>query len=582
MTPKRTLVLDDLAWQQPSETLDVKPLSLFDPEHPGVLLSSYSVIELNARDGTFVRAQTMADRLRELTPKTTVKVAMRELPVYRAERSKDDHATIANHFFLQHGWEILWLRDMERWAVWEDHRWQGVTDRTGQQLARGRLLTTLYHHALTRGREIYDAARIADGGTKDKAYAAALKFEERMRSAGTQHAVWDVVNSSVGLSPVSTTLDKLNPDPWRCNAPNGVIDLQTGTLTQHDPRFRCTEMLGAEYLPAAYDPALPEGEEPTFLRFLREAQPDPEVRRYLQRRAGSFLVGQQREHVLHVDLGARGRNGKSTFNEALRMAMGSYAVVTDARILLVSPTDRHETEKARLVHKRWVLVEEARSRRMLDAATTKNLTGGVRRKARFMRQDEFEYTPSDSWLLVTNEMPRFTGSDEALGARLLIVPWTVSFAGREDIELLEKIRDEIEVVLAWMVAGAVEYHKHGLNPPAVVRTATEEERREHDPLGDWLEEHLEAATEPDEFAHVATMYAHCSDLFRERRILDDLPSYIEFGRQLARYVRSTGWAVESKQRTVPTHGRSAAWTGVKYTASSWMPDPSWMASLHTS
>jgi P4 family phage/plasmid primase-like protien len=574
MTSTYELVLDDIPLRESDECTMIIPLRRFDPDVfvTTTDLTSFTTITINARSGTLSHAHEVADRFRELAPDVPVEVTLLDLPNLNGDRAGEDHGSLAQLFYAQHGEEVRWLRDMERWLVWEDGRWQGVTDRTGQQLVRGRLLVTLYNHGLVHARKIYQNMKRATGDNA-KAHVAAAVYEERMRSAPMQNSVWQVVSAMAGRSSVRTSVDQLNADAWLLNCADRMVDLRTGLPVPHDPRKLCTENTNV-----LYDP---DAEAPTFLRFLSEALPDPEIRAFVQRRAGSFLVGAQREHVLHVDLGESGRNGKSTFGDALRTAMGSYAVVTDARILLVSQTDRHETEKARLVSKRLVLVEEARSTRMLDAATTKNLTGNVRRSARFMRMDSFEYQPTDSWLLVTNELPRFRGSDEALGARLMIVPWSQSFLGREDVELLSKIREEAEGVLRWMVEGAVAYCKEGLAPPAVVTGTTDAERREHDPLSDWFEDRLSPATDPADFAHVAKMYAECRELFKVRGVLDDVPSYIDFGRQLARFIRQQSWSTEWKQRSDPTYGKSAAWIGVHYSSTTWIPDASWIRSLHT-
>lgn len=566
------LHLDDFPPLKPVNGTKYKRLTGFDPDNPGVLFDSLKRVRLTAREGTEALAEEMAERLRELVP-IPIDVQHTTLPDDEARTSKDDHGSLARLFFNQHAVTIRYLSEMDRWLCWSGNHWVGVTDKTGAILARSRLQTTLYHYARRRAAQVEEAVLKRGGdGSAEKAKAAAVSIETKLRSDQMTRAVWSTASAMLARSGCTISVDQLNPDPWLFNAANQAVDLRSGEPVPHDPRHLITETSPVRYEEHA--------EAPTFLRFLEQAQPDPEIRAYLQRRAGSFLVGQQREHVLHIDLGEQGRNGKTTFAEAMRTAMGSYAVVTDSRILLVSSTDRHETEKARLVHKRLVVVEEARSRRQLDAAQTKSLVGGVRRSARFMRMDAFEYAPTDSWLLVTNELPRFSGADDALGARLLIVPWEVSFAGREDLDLVDKIKDEAEGVLAWMVQGAVEYAKTGLAPPEKVRTTTEDERHEHDPLTGWFEEHVSQATEPDEYAHVARMYADCADLFQTRGTRTDLPSAIEFGRQLARYVRSAGWPVTKKQRTDPTYDRATALFGVKYTPSSLIPDESWLRSLH--
>ena len=63
---------------------------------------------------------------------------------------------------------------------------------------------------------------------------------------------------------------------------------------------------------------------PVFMRALATWQPDPEVRTYLQRLAGYALTGHVRERVIAIFWGT-GRNGKSTFVEALKHTFGDHA-----------------------------------------------------------------------------------------------------------------------------------------------------------------------------------------------------------------------------------------------------------------
>jgi putative DNA primase/helicase len=74
--------------------------------------------------------------------------------------------------------------------------------------------------------------------------------------------------------------------------------------------------------PVAYDPA---AAAPFWMACLERWQPNPEVRHYLQVRAGASATGKPTETV-DVDFGAGG-NGKSKFHGAIQHVLGDYAVV---------------------------------------------------------------------------------------------------------------------------------------------------------------------------------------------------------------------------------------------------------------
>ena len=82
-----------------------------------------------------------------------------------------------------------------------------------------------------------------------------------------------------------------------------------------------------------------------------------------------------------------------------------------------------------------------------------------------------------------------TDDSPAFWARVRFLPFSQSFAGREDPRLrraLEQDPDHQRAILGWLVAGAVRYYAAGLVTPEVVRTATTEYEHDSDPLREWI------------------------------------------------------------------------------------------------
>ena len=61
----------------------------------------------------------------------------------------------------------------------------------------------------------------------------------------------------------------------------------------------------------------------------------------------------------------------------------------------------------------------------------KEITGGDTIAARFLYGEHFEFRPAFKLWLVTNHLPRVDGGDDAIWRRLRLIPFTVSFEGRE-------------------------------------------------------------------------------------------------------------------------------------------------------
>jgi putative DNA primase/helicase len=201
---------------------------------------------------------------------------------------------------------------------------------------------------------------------------------------------------------------------------------------------------------------------------LARVLPDAEVRGFLQRLAGIGLLGAVVEHVLGILTGV-GANGKSVLDKAIRYAFGDYACTAEPD-LFMHRDGGHPTGEMDLRGVRWVVVSETDKDRRLAEATMKRLTGGDTIRARRMRQDFVEFTPSHTPLLITNHLPNVSGDDAAIWRRLRVVPFGVVIPEKEqDNELDARLQLEADGILAWAVAGYRDYLERGLDEPATVR-----------------------------------------------------------------------------------------------------------------
>ncbi len=232
--------------------------------------------------------------------------------------------------------------------------------------------------------------------------------------------------------------------------------------TNHEWITLCTEL-------AAYEP---DALGPTWRTFLERVLPDEPVRAFARRYVGHALAGRVLEHVLAILTGC-GRNGKSVFVGAVAAALGDYAGTAENDLFL-HREGAHPTGEFDLRGLRWVVVNESDAGRRLAEATVKRLSGGDEIKARRMRQDFVSFIPSHTAALVTNHLPRVSGDDPALWARLRVVPFDVTIPRDEqDPHLGEKLAAEAAAVLAWAVTGWADYSRDGLAEPAAVMAATD-------------------------------------------------------------------------------------------------------------
>jgi putative DNA primase/helicase len=260
-----------------------------------------------------------------------------------------------------------------------------------------------------------------------------------------------------------------------------LLDLETGAMRPSHPLDYCTKIAAV----CAADSGAPHPLWDTFLK--RVTGGNTELIGFLQRFLGYCMTGYVHEHVL-VFLYGKGANGKSVFVTTVTRIFGDYAVVAPMEMLLTGKYDRHPTEIARLRGVRLVTASETHQGRSWDEAKIKQLTGGDKLTARFMRGDFFDFIPTHKLMIQGNHKPSLRHVDEALRRRLLLVPFTVQIPEAErDTELLEKLRPEWPAILRWMIDGCLEWRRIGLQVPKIVRDATDEYFADQDALGEWLE-----------------------------------------------------------------------------------------------
>ncbi|MCC6001900.1 MAG: hypothetical protein JJU19_13720 [Pararhodobacter sp.] len=106
---------------------------------------------------------------------------------------------------------------------------------------------------------------------------------------------------------------------------------------------------------------------------------------------------------------------------------------------------------------------------------------------RFMRQDYFTFTPQLTLMIAGNNQPSFRGVDEAIRARVALVPFTVTIPPeKRDKALPDKLKAEAPQILQWAIDGALQWLDRGLCVPAKVAAASAEYFDDEDTLGQFL------------------------------------------------------------------------------------------------
>lgn len=396
-----------------------------------------------------------------------------------------DGTDVANGeaFVADHADRARWCGPWGSWLVWDGSRWERDVRDRAVELAKD-----------TARRLAEELATKVVPGESDAARRQRMAKAAGFQNAGRIRAMLELARSDPKVSVVP---DDLDADPWLLNTTTGTVNLRTGAARAHDPADLCTKVTKAGWHADAV--------APIWHAFLSRILPDPEVRAFVQAALGYACTGVIRDHVLCVAWGS-GANGKSTLLDAVAEALGDYAQAAPPE--LIAPNhDEHPTLMADLQGARLVVTSELDDGRRLAEATVKRLTGGDPVKARYMRQDLFQFNPTWHMWLGTNHRPRISGTDHAIWRRLRLIPFTVTVPDEEqDRQLPAKLAAEGPGILAWLLAGCAAWRTAGSLPnPLAVRMATDDYRAGQDALGAFLADRCHV--EPDATGSAADMYA---------------------------------------------------------------------------
>lgn len=381
----------------------------------------------------------------------------------------------ADRLLDRHGADLRHARDFG-WLRWTGARWQPID---GPWIEAEAIAASIRAEAQTMG------------GSAGKA------LDEWGRQSGNASKLRGCLEVASHRPGVAVGLDELDADPWQLNTPAGILDLRTGAV---QPPYR--EALCTKSTSIAPDFSMPT---PRFLRFLRECMGDDlALAAYLLRFLGYSLTGDVREHALGIWHGPQGANGKSTLINLMSSIMGDYAGSTAPEVLLAAGEGAHPTGIMDLRGRRLVTSVEAPEGRQWNESLVKQLTGGDEVKARAMRQDFVAFRPTWKLVLATNSRPVVREQGGAFWRRVQLVPWLVSFRGREDRGLARALEAEAPGILALLVGACVQWQQGGLQPPPAVLSAVDEYRASQDTIGAFMAECVTAV--PGAFVSRTDMY----------------------------------------------------------------------------
>jgi putative DNA primase/helicase len=319
----------------------------------------------------------------------------------------------------------------------------------------------------------------------------------------TRRKIDDMLAELESVPAVHVRPSEFDRQPDLLSFRNGTVNMRTGQIREHRKEDLLTYCLDIDYKPDA--------ECPRFERFLEEIFPGmPEMPSYIQRLLGYGASGHTSEQCFAVMWG-KGANGKSVLMDAMTNVFRPITTTTPFATFEERSSGGIPNDIAALRGARYVMASEGEAGKSMSEAILKRITGKDEITARFLRQEFFTFKPSFLLMLATNFKPKFRGQDEGLWRRVKLIPFTRFFKPEEQDHTLDRtLAAEAEGIAAWVVRGAMEWFRDGLQDPERIKDATKEYRKTSDALAGFFPGVLETCEDCGEMSAGAVYQAYRS------------------------------------------------------------------------
>lgn len=379
----------------------------------------------------------------------------------------------------------------ESWYLWEENQWvkQPIGNAIHDRLAT--LLTLLLFYCKEQAWLVDNDEEIKQDEKEDM-LDSIKAYEKYIKSIRKYHEMENIIKEL--KTSCIMNLSEMDTNPYLLNTTHLAYDLRTGRVIDDITPYNVTKC-ALTYMPT-------EGLDPICDRwysFIDEIMShDKEKAKFLQRALGYSLLGVNKEECMFIAYGSRSRNGKGTLFRTLEKVLGEDYLKASAPDLILERRNGGSTDfnapqpaLASLVGVRMVNMSESDRGQRLHAGAMKAMTGRDTLAVRGLYESTFRFSPEFTLWLNTNYLPAITDDTVFLSNRIWVIEFNEHYdEDNRDTDLKELFSDpdNLPTILKWLMDGAVDYCRNGLNPPEVVRKATANYRRLHDRIGSFIED----------------------------------------------------------------------------------------------
>jgi P4 family phage/plasmid primase-like protien len=233
--------------------------------------------------------------------------------------------------------------------------------------------------------------------------------------------------------------------------------------------------------------------------FLQQVLPIEPVREYVLKKMSECLNGDIPNTYFLMFIGDTGANGKSQLLNLMKAAMGDFGEKVEVTLLTRKRSNANEanTEKIKLLNKRFAFLSEPEDGEKINIGLLKELTGSEEIVARGLYQDAVSFVMEAKLFLACNELPEIKGEDTALWRRIRVIDFPSRFVDEPkesneykiDRTLPSRMREDVTWRQTFMKI-LLDYYYRDVREPVEVQVKTNEYRQENNDFYNWMEDNV--------------------------------------------------------------------------------------------
>jgi putative DNA primase/helicase len=350
-----------------------------------------------------------------------------------------------------YGCDLRYCSPMKKWLIWDGCRYR-IDEKDEIRRLTQEVMLGFARQAVESGNDA--TARFAGKCLNSQRLSSAIREAQPLLAVSPQ---------------------ELDSDPYLLNFRNGTLDLRTLELFPHSRTQLITKLVHYRFNQDALCP-----QYFVFMqRILDSLVP------YVQKAAGYSVTGATSEKVAFVCHGPT-NSGKTTFLELMRRLFEDYStlILVDSLMSREQEDNNSRADLADLRGARFVMTSETEEGQRLKEGKLKRLTQGQGLiKAVRKYENPIQFPETHKLWMDTNHKPLIRGTDDSIWNRLVIIPFEHPLSAVEvDDEMPQKLLQEAEGIISWVVRGTHQWRQERLGRIAPVDAARHRWRSEMDRL----------------------------------------------------------------------------------------------------